>query len=322
MFEEALKKSEPSEVRNLAKSLRERLQMSRDQHAYASEFFRHRYFLLAVPSVVLAALIGVVEVVVPGDGPWRKATVAVMSAVNTCILTITHMYGFQTQQEQHFQAAKTYATLVTEFDFAVWYPGYSDPAVMQKALASYLVVAEKKTKDLSANMPPVPTFIIQQVHRRSVDLGDTLGGGEVTDPGLARLRRIVDFLPALGSASVASKDFFGSGDTQHQIQGVAMAIFACQCVIWNTMRLSRIQSAHHPCFSAYTMLLGPAGVVAMGLLTWSLVLLVRKGDLWQLTYAVPSVISTCFAMAQARPKENLDSDTYAVIPEGMRRQTA
>merc|ERR1719229_1439481 len=96
----------------LVRALRDRIAKSRNQHNAAAEHYKHLYMMLAVPSVVMAAAIGVVEVVIPGDGPWRKTTVAIVSALNTCLLTISNMYGFQSVKDQHFQAAKLYSTLL------------------------------------------------------------------------------------------------------------------------------------------------------------------------------------------------------------------
>jgi len=291
--------------RHTAQAVRDRILLSRDTHTYASEFFRHRYFLLSVPSVVLAATVGVVEVVVPGDGPWRKAAVATLSAVNTCLITVSNMYGFQSVKDQHFQAAKMYSGLLTEFDYSVWFPGQENQDVLEKALKVYLEHAQKRIAELVTHLPPVPMFIHEQVKRQHQ------GGARsydpafyIQDPALESFRGFMDLMPALGAASVAMWDLVGSEDGSRNLpQGVAMAIFALQCVIWIAVSSPPPDGSKHSVIaSAYGMLFGPEGVASVALLTWSFVYLLRRSDLWQLAFALPQSFALLFAVAQRRPR--------------------
>jgi len=300
----------------MAEELRCRLMLSRDQNALAAEHFKHLYFLFAVPSVIMASLIGVIEVVVPGDGPWRRMIVAVVSAANTCLLTISNMYSFQSVKDQHNSAAKMYSSLLIEFDYSVWFPGQQSPENMAKALENFLGHAEKRINELDGHVPPVPLWIIEQVQdKRRRSEANRFG---VVDPNMTRLLNLIDFGPVLGAASVAMHEllrFRRPGEEQVTYHfAIANALYAIQLVIF--LGLSESSRNGHrsrnpsACSSIYAMLFGSSGVAAMLMMTWSCVELAR-GDLWTLAFVGTQALALFFDFAQPRRPQCSSRDQEA-----------
>merc|ERR1711879_190751 len=60
----------------------------------------------------------------------------------------------------------------------------------------------------------------------------------------------------------------------------------------------------------YGMFLGPEGVVAAALLTWSLVIFASEKDLWQLTFIFPQCLTMILAISQARSGPFPDDEPY------------
>lgn len=284
----------------LVKALRDRIALSRNRHSAAAEHYKHLYMMLAVPSVVMAAAIGVIEVVVPGQGMWRKTTVTLVSAMNTCLLTIANMYGFQSVKDQHFQAAKLYSALLNEFDYTIWFPAQQDPESIEPTVKAYLSKVEKKTSELAGQTPPVPIFILQQVKL-------TEDAQTVVDPNLERLWNLLNFTPALASASLGVWECARGGVQQSHAHAAALFAFAFQNVFWmevmggpNGYCTDQGAGWGTNLAAAFMKFLGPRGVVAAAMMTWSCSRLI-DGDLSQIVYVVPQALTLLIGFQRHSP---------------------
>jgi len=274
------------------------------------------YMMLAVPSVVMAAAIGVIEVVVPGDGPCRKIIVSIVSALNTCLLTISNMYGFQSVKDQHFQAAKLYSTLLNEFDYTIWFPAQQDPNSIQDTMKAYLAKVEKKTSELASQMPPIPIFILEQVRIAN-------GTRSVVDPSINRLDRFLDSLPALGAASLGVWQLTRpSVEPTAQYHAGALFVYAFQTAVWLEALNNQEETdeagesgCRSICGAAMMKFFGSHGIVAIAMLTWSISRLMND-DLTQLLFILPQGFALLSSLQHRSRRQYGDSRVMKMHDDG------
>lgn len=162
----------------LGEMIRSRLRMYRDRHLQAAAEAAFYYNFMTIPSVVFSASTTIISSLWPeGDGTSQfdgRLVLALVSSLNTVIISVSALFGFQGKKETHGQAGKLYETLLTALEYRVQYyltaaqegtnlhEGESFEKI-DSELKLFMLDCEKQIKSIDSNVPVVPRHIKELV---------------------------------------------------------------------------------------------------------------------------------------------------------------
>merc|ERR1739841_455180 len=137
----------PDKVRHIilemGGAMRQTLQMHFQLHSAAAADYKVTFLTLAVPSMILAVAIPMIEAVTPeelqvqADGSpttWRRTVVILVGVANVCCMGFVYVSGFNCLRDRHAVSAKYYLSLVHDFDTKVLHPGQNCGAPMKESM--------------------------------------------------------------------------------------------------------------------------------------------------------------------------------------------
>jgi len=206
---------------------------------------------------------------------------------------------------------------LNEFDYTIWFPAQQDPNSIQETVKVYLAKVEKKTSELASQMPPIPIFILEQVRHAH-------GPRSVVDPTIIRIDGFLDLLPALGAASLGVWELTRPAvDPKVQYHAGALFAYAFQTAVWLEARQSQEDAedagdagGRSCCGSAMMKFFGSHGIVAVGMLTWSISRLMED-DLTQLLFILPQAFALLSSMQYRGRRGYGDTRSLASDAEAM-----
>lgn len=144
---------------SVLKDLRGTLSTQGERHEMACEYFEFLYYLFFFPTVVLAALVPVIESFADAESISRKPLILTVGTINTILITFGNMKGYQGLKERHSDATQQYAKLKHRLDNEIVKARYKHSGDSEERINDLLGDMGSQITELAGRCPPVPLHI-------------------------------------------------------------------------------------------------------------------------------------------------------------------
>jgi hypothetical protein len=173
---------------SLAYEIRRNLDLHQSRHEAAGDYYDFWYFATFFPTVGLAAAIPLIEVMPleeeENGKEYKSMAIVCIGILNTLLIALSAMAGFQSRKDQHRASAKEFEQLIHTFDNQVLYPARNNSQAAESIITEHMPRVRGKTDDLVSKSPPVPQYVRKKFDNKEF-AGGTGGGMRPMDGAMS-----------------------------------------------------------------------------------------------------------------------------------------